>query len=99
MSSGLEQPSNSLNLVKSAAAADITFLDEIASPNTYSCQSVGQSVGDSFRFGDSFASLLVNLHCQKLKKTLRTNSEPEIFLSFCLLSVAHYSINHMYHTR
>ena len=54
MRSGLEQPSNSLNLVKSAAAADITFLDEIASPNTYPCQSVGQSVGDSFRFGDSY---------------------------------------------
>ena len=33
------------------------FLDAIASPSTYLCQSVGewvsQSVSDSFRFGDS----------------------------------------------
>ena len=29
-------------------------LDAIGSPNTYPCQSVGQWVIDSFRFGDSY---------------------------------------------
>ena len=31
-----------------------TFLDAIASPSTYPCQSMGQWVSDSFRFGDSY---------------------------------------------
>ena len=30
------------------------FLDEIASPSSYPCQSVSGSVIDSFRFGDSY---------------------------------------------
>ena len=30
------------------------FLDAIASPSTYPCQWVGESVSDSFRFGDSY---------------------------------------------
>ena len=30
------------------------FLDAIAPPSTYPCQSVGGSVSDSFRFGDSY---------------------------------------------
>ena len=32
----------------------LNFLDAIASPSTYPSQSVGQSVIDSFRFGDSY---------------------------------------------
>ena len=46
----------------------MTFLDEIASPSSYPCQSVGQSVSESFIVSDleiaiaslSFASLLGN---------------------------------------
>ena len=46
-----ERPKGAKNEINSE---DPSFLDAIASPSSYPCQSVGEWVIGSFRFGDSY---------------------------------------------
>ena len=57
----LNDADESEKMVTKGLIGETPFLDAIASPSTYPCQSLGESVIHSFRFGDSYCNRISEL--------------------------------------